>query len=152
MISEYVYTLTHGWQAQPTSRLPASAASTGEALHALGYTWIAESAPSECGVGHFYVWQREVPAPGWPRYAADCAQIGDAAIVWLADLPTLWDWIRLYGPVAVLLQRHDWEDEDDDDEDEVEGPSCPDCGEVMHRVPLVPLQQQAKKSGLKFAE
>jgi hypothetical protein len=142
MIPEYTYTLRDGWQtlAAAPHRLSAQEASPGEALEALGYAWIAESAQSDCGVGHFFVWQKIEPDPAWPRYAAYCTQWDDQTVVWLADLPTLWEWIRRYGAIAVVLQRHYLKDDDEEQEEQDRlHPHCPECGETMHRVPLVPL-------------
>jgi hypothetical protein len=143
--TEYLYTIPGGWQPVATPRLPATAPSPGEALVALGYRWLAESHHADGGVGHFFLWQRRTPDPAWPRYAADCIQWNDGVVVWLPDLPTLWEWVRLYGPVAVVLRRswaNDEDDEDDDDEDDKDedpAPRCPDWGEPMTLCRVIPL-------------
>src|SRR5262245_25965322 len=134
--TEYTYHLLTGWQPQASPRLLPHFESTPDALEALGYTWINESAQSDCGVGHFYLLQREVPDPAWPRYAAHLTQWGDEAVVWLHDLPTLLEWLRLYATIPVVLHRQRFED-DAEDEEEPEAPRCPDCGEPMSLVPAL---------------
>jgi hypothetical protein len=156
MITEYLYTIPGGWQPMATPRLPVSAPTVGDALYALGYRWLAESARSDYNVGHFFVWQYLTRDPAWPRYVAHCTQWGDEAVVWIADLPTVWEWIRLYGSVSFVLQRQqcDEDDEDDGDEDDDEeadtGPRCPDCGAPMTLYQAVPLAVLLGKEATEF--
>lgn len=117
--TEYTFTAATGWVplAPDASRLPMgtpTALSEGipTALGHAGYEALAESREGEYGLGWFFIW-RYAGAEAWPRYAIHVAQFLDEAVVWIATLPALWDFVRQYGMIGLLIPaRH--EDEEDD--------------------------------------
>ena len=150
---EYTYTPPRTWTPlPPTERrldpadLDGPDGSIGDALETLGYLWMTESHEADCGVGHFFLWQRERPHPDWPRYALHVTQLGDEAVVWIDALPHLWEFLCRYGMVTLTLQPFALgpDREGTHENSEPHAPRCPDCGKRMTLVqdelpPALPL-------------
>src|SRR4030095_5513245 len=134
-MDQYVYTLEDGWTTDARAcRLSADILDVGDALYDHGYRILARSGQGRCGVGAFQVWSAEPPPPTWPRFAIEIEQLDAEGVVWIADLPALWEYLRLYGGVGwQMCQPLPGEQEEEDG-----GPRCPGCGEPMTRVQQEP--------------
>jgi hypothetical protein len=117
MFPEYTYDPTTGWQPTTLPRLPDTAAPLGTLLFDAGYLIMANSHDAPCAVGGFVLWQRETAAPDWPHYAIEITQVDDQGVVWIATLPALWEWLRLYGTVARSVSWYDADNDEDEGED-----------------------------------
>jgi hypothetical protein len=147
---EYTYVPPRTWTPlPPTERrldpadLDGPDGCIGDALEAQGYLWMAESHEADGGIGNVFVWQRELPDPDWPRYALHVTQLDDEAVVWIADLPVLWEFLRRYGLIPLALQPPHPAPEPHAAH-EPHAPRCPDCGARMtlvsdHLPPAMPL-------------
>ncbi len=149
MLPEYLYTPATGWTLLPAGTgwlfiVAPHGTAPGRMLAASRYVPLAESSAGRLGVGHFLVWQAPPRCPAdWPRYAVEILQYEDECIVWVATLPDLWEFLRLYGTIGVLMHptlpgdeddedEEDFEDDEDGEDDGVEvcgahGWICPDC-------------------------
>lgn len=131
---EYLYTIRDAWQpvspALRTPRVPAYVTDSEDLADWLcehGYKRMAQSGPGRCDVGHFYVWHQEERQLGDPLYAIEIDQLDAEGVVWIAALPDLWEFLRLYGQIGFTMARLLPGEE--------EAPLCPDCGEPM--TPIV---------------
>jgi hypothetical protein len=122
MPNDYTYDLAHGWRELPAkrARLPQTDAALDDQLFALGYRILAESQFLRCGVGAFRLWQQQRGPTAGPRYALEIGQADDEGVVWIASLPPLWEWLRLYGPISAVIQ-------DADEEDNERPTTCAEC-------------------------
>jgi hypothetical protein len=126
---EYAYSVANDWQALAAKAYRLSPLSAPiDLLHQLsdqGYRILSQSRRGgDCGVGDFVVWGLPTPDTQLPRYAIEIEQMDAEGVVWIRDLPALWEFLRLYGQVGLMMVNPFLGEEEETDGEEV---ICDDC-------------------------